>query len=48
VQQGRPIVFVIGLSFLAMSLVSLIVSRGRHIGWPLLAATGTAALGALI
>jgi hypothetical protein len=47
-RQGRPIVFVIALSFLAMAAVSLIVSRGRHIGWPFLAATGAAALGALI
>ncbi len=47
-QQGRPIVLVIGLAFLTMALVSFIVSRGRHIGWPFLAATGAAALGALI
>ncbi len=47
-RQGRPIVLVIGLSFLAMASVSFIVSRGRHIGWPFLAATGTAALGALV
>lgn len=46
--QGRLIVFVIGASFLVMALISFAISRGRHIGWPLLAAAGIAALGALI
>ena len=46
--QGRLIVLVIGVSFLVMALVSITISRGRHIGWPFLAASGIAALGALI
>jgi hypothetical protein len=46
--QGRLIVLVIGISFLIMALTSIIISRGRHIGWPLLPASGIVALGALI
>ncbi|MEJ2124490.1 MAG: hypothetical protein P8Y67_12780 [Alphaproteobacteria bacterium] len=46
--QGRLIVFIIGVSFLVMALISIAISRGRHIGWPFLAAAGIAALSALI
>ncbi len=46
--QSRLIILVIGVSFLVMALISLALSRGRHIGWPFLAASAVAALGALI
>jgi hypothetical protein len=46
--QGRSIVLVIGASFLLMAVVSIGISHGRHVGWPMLAATGVAALAALV
>jgi hypothetical protein len=46
--QGPPIVVVTGLSFLLMAVVSIAISRGRHVGWPLLAAVGIAALAAVM
>jgi hypothetical protein len=46
--QGRAIVGVIGASFLLMAAVSIIISRGRHVGWPALAAVGVAALAAVV
>ena len=45
--QGRPIVVAIAASFIVMAAVSLVVSRGRHVGWPALAAVGVAALAAV-
>jgi hypothetical protein len=44
--QGRAAVGVIGVSFLIMAGVSFAASGARHIGWPLLAATGVAGLAA--
>ncbi len=47
--QGRPIVLVTGVSFLVIAAVAVAISHGRHVGWPLLAAIGVAALaGALM
>jgi hypothetical protein len=46
--QSRPIVAVIGVSFLLMAGVSIVISRGRHVGWPVLAAVGVAALAAVV
>ena len=37
----------IGLSFTAVGIFDLVVSRGRHIGWPPLLLTGLFALAAL-
>jgi len=44
--QGSAIVGVIGASFLIMAAISFAASGPRHIGWPLLAATGVAGLAA--
>jgi hypothetical protein len=44
--QGSAIVGVIGASFLIMAAISFAASGARHIGWPLLAATGVAGLAA--
>ena len=33
--QTHAIVVVLGGSFLVMAVISLAISRGRHIGWPL-------------
>jgi hypothetical protein len=46
--QGRLATIVIGASFLLMALASIVISRGRHVGWPMLAATGIAALTAVV
>jgi hypothetical protein len=46
--QSRAIVIVLGASFLLMAGISIAISRGRHIGWPLLAAIGLTALAALV
>jgi len=47
--QGRPTVVVTGVSFLVIAAIAVAISRGRHVGWPLLAAVGVAALaGALM
>jgi hypothetical protein len=46
--QTRAIVIVLGGSFLLMAVISVAISRGRHIGWPLLAAIGLTALAALV
>jgi hypothetical protein len=46
--QNRAIVIVLGGTFLLMAVISVTISRGRHIGWPLLAAIGLTALAALI
>jgi hypothetical protein len=45
---ARSIVLVIGVSFLMMALASIFISRGRHVGWPLLAATAASSLVALL
>ena len=34
----------IGAIWLALGLVSLVASRGRHVGWPVLSAAGVCAL----
>jgi hypothetical protein len=46
--QTRAVVVVLGGSFLLMTVISVAISRGRHIGWPLLAAIGLAALASLV
>jgi hypothetical protein len=46
--QSRPIIGVIGASFLLMAAISIIISRGRHVGWPVLGAVGVAALAAVV
>jgi hypothetical protein len=46
--QNQAIVIVLGGSFLLMAVISVAISRGRHIGWPLLAALGLTALVALV
>jgi hypothetical protein len=46
--QTRAIVIVLGGSFVLMAVISVAISRGRHIGWPLLAAIGLTALAALV
>jgi hypothetical protein len=46
--QRSAIVIVLGGSFLVMAAISVAISRGRHIGWPLLAAIGLTALAALV
>jgi hypothetical protein len=42
--QGRPITVVTGASFLVIAAIAIAISRGRHVGWPLQAAIGVAAL----
>jgi hypothetical protein len=44
--QARVIAALIGASFLLMAIVSFVISRGRHVGWPFLGATGLAGLAA--
>ena len=46
--QNRAIVIVLGGSFLLMAVISVAMSRSRHIGWPLLGALGLTALAALV
>jgi hypothetical protein len=46
--QNQAIVIVFGGTFLLMAVISVTISRGRHIGWPMLAAIGLTALVALI
>jgi hypothetical protein len=46
--QTRAVVIVLGGSFLLMAVISVAISRGRHIGWPFLAAIGLTALAALV
>jgi hypothetical protein len=46
--QGRPIVMVIGASFVLMAAISVVISRGRHVGWPMLAAVGVVALASVV
>ncbi|RED12730.1 hypothetical protein [Pontivivens insulae] len=38
----------VGLTFLAVGVFDLIVSKGRHIGWPILTAIGATALAAAL
>lgn len=44
--QSRPIAAVTGASFLVIAAISIAISRGRHVGWPILAAIGVAAIAA--
>jgi hypothetical protein len=46
--QSRPIAVTIGVSFLLMAAISIAMSRGRHVGWPILAAVGLAAVAAAV
>jgi hypothetical protein len=43
---GTPggLVLAIGAIWLALGLTSLVASRGRHVGWPVLAGAGLAAI----
>lgn len=43
----RSQVLVIGLAYLATAILDVILTRGRHIGWPLLALAGGLALASL-
>lgn len=45
---GTAILVSIGTSFTAMGLFDLVVSKGKHIGWPLLTVTGLGTLTAFI
>ena len=47
-EPTRTQVLVIGLAYLTTAIVDVIVTRGRHIGWPLLALAGGLALGSLV
>ncbi len=44
----RAQVLVIGLAYLTTAIVDVIVTRRRHIGWPLLALSGGLALAGLM
>jgi uncharacterized membrane protein HdeD (DUF308 family) len=46
--QSRPIAAVIGASFLLSAVISIAISRGRHVGWPMLAAVGLEALASIV
>jgi hypothetical protein len=40
----RPVVWAIGLAMTGFGLLDAIISKGRHVGWPLLTAAGVCAL----
>lgn len=40
----RALVQIIGAIWLALGLTSLVASRGKHVGWPVLSLAGIAAL----
>ena len=40
----RGLVLAIGAIWLALGLTSLVASRGRHVGWPVLTGAGLAAI----
>ncbi|MEO6433474.1 MAG: hypothetical protein ABIO29_05815 [Sphingomicrobium sp.] len=40
----RALVQIIGAIWLALGMTSLVVSRGKHVGWPVLSLAGIAAL----
>lgn len=46
--QGPPIVVVTGASFLVIAAIAVAISRGRHVGWPILAAIGLTALAGVL
>ena len=43
----RPVVVAIGIAMTGFGLFDAIISKGRHIGWPLLTLSGVCALAAL-
>ncbi|MFQ1699446.1 hypothetical protein ACJ5NV_02510 [Loktanella agnita] len=45
---NQVILLSVGMGFLVIGLFDLVVSKGRHVGWPLLTLTGVFALAALI
>jgi hypothetical protein len=40
----RALVTAVGAIWLALGLTSLVASRGRHVGWPVLSGAGLAAI----
>jgi hypothetical protein len=40
----RPLILLVGAAWLAVGLADAIYTRGRHIGWPILTASGVFAI----
>ena len=46
-QAQRPVVWAVGLSMTGFGLLDAIISKGRHVGWPLLTAAGLCTLASM-